>query len=233
MSTITTPKKAKIAYMDMTERMQNRRKELGYTQAVLAKKVGVSRVSVTQWESGDTSPRGENLYTLCKKLECSPDWLLYGKEPKKEASGIGNTRPGPKLYDRVPLISWVQAGEWTEIVESWDPQEVKEWHYPTIKVGPNSFALRVHGDSMTNHGGPLSIPEGSIVVVDPDVEAVNGKIVIARLEGTAEATIKKLVIDGTNEYLKPLHPEYKMIPINGNCVVIGVVRQVIQGVINL
>lgn len=32
----------------------------------------------------------------------------------------------------------------------------------------SSFALRVKGDSMENPSGKKSIPEGAVIVVDPD-----------------------------------------------------------------
>ncbi|MCC7918282.1 LexA family transcriptional regulator, partial [Escherichia coli] len=51
-------------------------------------------------------------------------------------------------------------------------------------------------------------------------------IVIARLDGTNEATVKKLVIDGHQKFLVPLNPRYPNIPINGNCLIIGVVKGV-------
>lgn len=36
----------------------------------------------------------------------------------------------------------------------------------------------------------LSIPEGMIILVDPEVEPRNGKLVVAKLEGENEATFK-------------------------------------------
>ncbi|WP_280632777.1 LexA family transcriptional regulator, partial [Salmonella enterica] len=59
-----------------------------------------------------------------------------------------------------------------------------------------------------------------------DAEPRHGKIVIARLDGTNEATVKKLVIDGPQKFLVPLNPRYPNIPINGNCLIIGVVKGV-------
>lgn len=51
----------------------------------------------------------------------------------------------------------------------------------------------------------LSIPgEGMIILVDPEVEPRNGKLVVAKLEGENEATFKKLVIDAGRKFLKPL-----------------------------
>ncbi|EIC83587.1 Repressor protein C2 [Serratia sp. M24T3] len=95
-----------------------------------------------------------------------------------------------------------------------------------LRVSSDAFALTVRGDSMTNPSGLPSIPEGSTVIVDPNVEATNGKIVVARIAGTSEATMKKLVIDGPNKYLVPLNPRYANIPICDNCEIIGVVRGV-------
>ncbi len=77
---------------------------------------------------------------------------------------------------------------------------------------------------MTASAG-VSIPDGAIVIVDPDIEARNGSIVVAKLEDNQEATLKRLVIDGPYRYLKPLNPIYQPIHINGNCHIVGVVRK--------
>ncbi|MGO2345762.1 MAG: LexA family protein, partial [Providencia sp.] len=69
----------------------------------------------------------------------------------------------------------------------------------------------------------LSIPEGMIILVDPSIEPINGKLVVAKLVNENEATFKQYVVDAGNHYLKPLNPQYRMIPINGNCRIVGVV----------
>lgn len=125
----------------------------------------------------------------------------------------------------VPLISSVQAGGWTEVLDNFYPGDAEEWRETTAKVGPNAFALRIEGDSMTAPIG-VSIPHGSIVIVDPDAEYTNGSIVVAKLIDVQEATIKKLVLDGPNKYLTPLNPNYGPIPINENCRIVGVAKKV-------
>jgi len=42
------------------------------------------------------------------------------------------------------------------------------------------------------------------------------------LTDSNEATFKKLVIDGAQKYLKGLNPAWPMVPVNGNCRIIGV-----------
>ncbi len=124
------------------------------------------------------------------------------------------------------MISWVQAGAWAEIIDNHAPGDAEEWRLTTAKVSPQAFALRVVGDSMTNPHGSPSIPEGYIIIVDPNKHANNGDLVVARLDDSMEATFKKLVIDGSKHYLKPLNPAYPVIEINGNCTICGKVVKV-------
>ncbi|MDR8383018.1 helix-turn-helix domain-containing protein, partial [Acinetobacter baumannii] len=53
----------------MKDRIRSRRVQLDITQQTLAKRLGVSRVSVTKWESGTTKPDGENLHQLAVALQ--------------------------------------------------------------------------------------------------------------------------------------------------------------------
>jgi SOS-response transcriptional repressor LexA len=123
----------------------------------------------------------------------------------------------------VPLISSVRAGKWGEIKES-QPNDGDEMaHVRQNKVGPNAFALRVEGDSMTSDVG-LTFPEGTLLIVDPDRAPEAGKYVVAKDVDTQKATFKKLTTDGSRWYLKPLNRDYKLIEIDDPSMrVIGVV----------
>jgi len=140
--------------------------------------------------------------------------------------GVYNTEKGPNITGRVPLINWVQAGDWAEIIENHLPGDAEEWRLTTARCSKNTFALRVKGDSMTNPYSAPSIPEGYIIIVDPNQQPENGDLVIARLDDSMEATFKKLVIDGPKKYLKPLNPAYPVIEINGNCTMVGKIMKV-------
>lgn len=82
----------------------------------------------------------------------------------------------------------MQAGNWTEVIGNPSNEQVKT----TRKLSDSAFALRVKGDSMTS-SKELSIPEGSIVIVEPEfgfVDEANGKIVVAQTVSGGEATLK-------------------------------------------
>ncbi|MFT4271311.1 MAG: S24 family peptidase [Pantoea sp.] len=226
---ILTSEFGRIAYMtDMGERIRQKRKELKLTQQALADKAGVNRVTVTGWEKDDYQPNGANLQALADALSCDPLWLVSGKG---ESTAVTSLKP--KLFNvkEVPLISWVQAGTWTATDPGITRSEAIEWLYTTALVSDRAFALRVRGDSMTNPNGSPSIPEGAIVIVEPeidDVVTINGKIVVAHIDGGSEATLKKFVEDWPNRYLIPLNPNYKTIECDGNCRIVGLVKQVIM-----
>ncbi|MDH5528135.1 MAG: S24 family peptidase [Nitrospirota bacterium] len=135
--------------------------------------------------------------------------------------GAGFSGP-PPIAARVPLISWVAAGRWGEVASSFQPEDASAWVDTTKRIGPTAFALRVHGDSMEP-----KCPEGSIIVVDPDREAVNGSLVVVRLDEDDAATFKKLVVEGGRRYLAPLNPRYPVLEINGPATICGVVRQIL------
>ncbi|HGA2976864.1 TPA: LexA family protein [Klebsiella aerogenes] len=199
------------------QRIKSLRKITKTSQKELGKFCGVSDVAVGYWEKDLNLPSGEALSKLAKFFNTSIDYILYGTE--FEGRLITNMR-------KVPVLSWVQAGFFTETKPSEILNATDRWVETSLRISDNSFALEVKGDSMTNPNGLPTIPEGATVIVDPEAEVMHGKIVVARVDGTNEATVKKLVIDGPQKFLVPLNPRYPNIPINGNCVIIGVVKGV-------
>ena len=69
---------------DMGVRIAQRRKELRITQEQLADKIGVSLQTVSCIELGKKAVRPENLANLCKHLDVTADYVLYGKRNKQQ-----------------------------------------------------------------------------------------------------------------------------------------------------
>lgn len=57
-------------------RLQQLRKENGYSQEVLAEKLGISRQSISKWERAESSPEIDNLMALSKIYGMTIDELL-------------------------------------------------------------------------------------------------------------------------------------------------------------
>src|SRR5690606_25221645 len=110
--------------------------------------------------------------------------------------------------DKVPLISFVQAGEFCDAEDPYSVGDAEEWITTHTRVTRGMYALRVKGNSMTSPSG-LSVPEGMIIIVDPTASAENGDLVIAKDGASNKATFKKLSFDGDDIYLVPLNPDLK------------------------
>lgn len=94
-------------------------------------------------------------------------------------------------------------------------------------VGNNkaaTYAMRVTGDSMIGAG----IHEGDILVINRSIKPINGKIVVAVVDG--EFTVKRFNIKNNKIYLAPENPEYKTIDITNTyeTTIWGVVTNVVK-----
>ncbi|WP_210496307.1 LexA family protein [Pantoea ananatis] len=201
--------------MLMHDRIKQRRIDLGLTQTELAELVGTTQQGIVSVESGRTK-RPRYLHELAKALKCSPDYLLNGTE-SNNVSFAGNYTPGK----RYPVLSKVQAGSWSEACEPYTLKDIDLWLESDAHIQGDAFWLEVEGDSMTSPMG-LSIPEGTFVLFDTGREPVSGNLVIAKIDDSNEATFKKLICDGGQKFLKGLNPQWPLMPINGNCRIIGV-----------
>ena len=72
--------------MTLGEKIAKQRKELNYTQEQLADILGVSRQSISKWESDIAYPETDKLIELGKLFDCSMDYLL--KEEITEKDGV-------------------------------------------------------------------------------------------------------------------------------------------------
>lgn len=199
--------------MSISIRVKSRREQLGFTQTELAEKVGTTQQSIEQLEGGKIR-RPRYLPELASVFGVSVEWLLNGNE---NVTYVSPYVPGKKY----PVLSKIQAGAWSEAVEAYTLKDIDLWLESDAHIQGDAFWLLVEGESMTAPTG-MSIPEGTYVLFDTGREPVNGNLVIAKLVDDNEATFKKLVIDGGMKYLKGLNPHWPLVPINGNCKIIGV-----------
>lgn len=70
--------------MDMAERLQELRRKANYSQEQIADMLGISRQAISKWESGQGKPEIDNIIKLTDIYDVSSDYILLGKEDKKE-----------------------------------------------------------------------------------------------------------------------------------------------------
>ena len=108
--------------MTFGEKIAKQRKELNFTQEQLADILGVSRQSISKWESDIAYPETDKLIELGKLFDCSMDYLL--KEDVTEKNGAQTsgftekveeisrkvmtekTKEKPKRYLKLSVLYW-------------------------------------------------------------------------------------------------------------------------------
>lgn len=121
---------------------------------------------------------------------------------KIESSNVSRV---PMGITSVPLISFIQAGTWTEVVDNFQTGDAEDWLMTDVKVSTLTFALEIKGYSMLPEFNP-----GDRVIIDPDVAPLPGDFVAAK-NGKNEATFKKYRPRGTNEHGDAV---FELVPLN-------------------
>ena len=171
----------------VAERLRLAREQRGWTQSQLAAASDVSQGTIGNIESGARQSRG-SLPKIAKALGVSHDWLADGEGEMVPVGGrveASNVTPAPIGTRPVPLISYVQAGYWTEATDPATVGDGFEYLLTDQELSGSAFALQIEGDSMLPQFKP-----GDRVIVDPEICPQPGDFVVA-MNGGHEATFKK------------------------------------------
>jgi repressor LexA len=136
-------------------------------------------------ESKNYLKRGFN---QSRSLELAPKYLQE----------IRRTRPAAM---EIPLLGRIAAGAPVEAVE-----QKEMLHFADFAGNGNTFALEVRGNSMIDD----HICDGDLILLERDVEAHDGDIVVALVAGS-EATLKRFYREGDRIRLQPANAALKPI----------------------
>ncbi len=120
--------------------LRARRKELGLTQAQVAKAVGVSEATVSRWETGDIAEVGSGkLPALARALQFSPAQLLGDNNEDDElASYLEQLRSRPEMR------------AFFSLAKNATRREVQD----AMRIVEAYFAGRTAGDSADDEANP-------------------------------------------------------------------------------
>jgi len=199
--------------MEFKDRLTQRLKETGLTQSDLAKRINVSRTTITFWKTGVNKLSGENLMALAKALRCSAHWLATGEgapvpeglsldKPWLDMNDAGNVEQGPPIvspYRAIPIVGTAQMGA----EGYWYALDEGEGVVDVPSKDPGAYALRLRGDSMAP-----AIRSGWIAVCEPNGRLVPGEYVMIRLVD-GECMLKELLYANDVEVsVMSLNPAY-------------------------
>ena len=156
----------------LNERLKNLRLAKGMTLQQVGDVFGISRASVSSWESGTNQPDPRKLEKLAEIFGSSVEYLITGST---HAATELMSSENPSL---VPFLPW----------DSILSNRTKQTNLQSVAClystpGKNAFATRfMSSASLDWQPGP--VPAGAIIVVDPDKALLHGCFVVAKINGS-------------------------------------------------
>lgn len=148
--------------MEFGEKLRSLRTKAGLTQLDIAEKLDVSAAAIGAWENGRAKPRLTKLGQLAELLGTSAADLMG--EDATETAISGTSR-------MVPLLGFAHMGEPCDEESLADEVEVPA---SIADAHPRGFMVHAQGGCMDNR-----FPHDALLLVDPDMEPVNGQPVLA------------------------------------------------------
>lgn len=148
--------------MEFGDKLRSLRTKAGLTQLDIAEKLDVSAAAIGAWENGRAKPRLTKLGQLAELLGTSAADLMG--EDASEAAISGTSR-------MVPLLGFAHMGEPCDEGSLADEVEVPA---SIADAHPRGFMVHAQGGCMDNR-----FPHDALLLVDPDMEPVNGQPVLA------------------------------------------------------
>lgn len=177
------------------ERVRARRIKLKMSQEILAKKAGITQVTVSKLENGLNKGSGE-VASLAAVLECRALWLATGKGPEEIGASTPVESEDTDSYVSIKRVTIrLQAGVSGYRIEYENEESSPlffraDW-FKARKISPATLvAVKVSGASMEPglfDGDTVVINTKAIEPKDGEVFAVNyeGELVIKRLKRDA------------------------------------------------
>lgn len=185
------------------------RKRAGLSLADLAKRMGYRQPSSIQRYESDTDFRGEYLPSkFAMKLASALDGLGSPPITEREILDLAGPIATSGRKKPVPVISYVQAGEWTQSSNAYELGDGFAEIYADSAISNEAFALEIQGDSML----PRFL-EGDRIIIDPKVNYQPGDFVVAKQDNEGTATFKQYRPRGTDARGKEI---FELKPLNDN-----------------
>lgn len=173
----------------MAQRIKELRLEKQLTLLQLANAIGVSEGTVQRYESGNIrNLKYDTIVALSNVLGTTPAYLMGWDESRIHP---------PQNHGSIPVMGRIPAGTPLDAV-----QDIRGYiDVPTAWVDDHG-ALIVIGDSMS----PKYLDGDTVIFrIQPDCES--GQDCVAYVNGY-DATLKKVIKNGTSIVLQPINPEY-------------------------
>ena len=97
------------------ERLRRLRKARGFTQAELARALGISQPTVAYYENEDGRPGGDLVLKLSETLGVSPEEVLAGQAPRRRS--VPETPENLRLWRKLKQVEMLSPTERRQVIQ--------------------------------------------------------------------------------------------------------------------
>lgn len=192
-------------------------KEHQLSESELARRTNVGQPVIHRMASGETdNPKVATLIPIARYFSLTINQLM-GVDPLPKDRMPGTYNPQIHAWSKVPLLTWEQLAEWPSITKK-SPQDIRI--STDAEVSEKAYAIAVKDSTMLPR-----FPEGTLLIIDPELQPEDKDFVIAVLKGQKQPTFKQILIDGDDVYLKPMNPDFNTVLLDKEPKFLGVMVQ--------
>lgn len=173
-------------------RLKHFMKEKGYNIPKLSKKTGIALGTIQRILSDENSnPTFSTLKTIANVLNISVSSLI------DEADNISYAA-------KVRIISWAQILNYIENFQEKDPEaiNVDSYVFTNLQISERAFAVRLFHETLSS-----IFRKNSTLIFDPEKKPYNRAYVLVKFHDHDTPSLKQLIIDEPNFYLKSVNEE--------------------------
>ncbi len=187
--------------------------------AQLSKKINVPQPTIHRLVSGEMEdPKLSILNNIAKYFGISLDELITHDAQSIENSSQTHSNIVKQVF-QIPIINWNEAVNYEIFTSKLDSKNWSDWLVVDKISTRNAFALK------SKRSMEPRFPLNSLLIVDVNLEPLDGDLVIVHFKNTKEVTIMEMILDGPIQKLAHITEKLPLHEINDETRIIGVIIQ--------
>lgn len=177
----------------------------------VAEMFSLTQRGAARWVNGEVLPPKERRRRIADKLGVSYEWLEFGRgEPTLQYNDNNTVRS-------IPLIEMKDARDYQRILSNFSGRRVTMETLGSVMT----FMVRLTGKAMEPR-----VAEGSVLVVDPLAQPLDGSYVLAVVGSNPDAIFRKYSFSEGKAYLTAANPTTATVPFTATDRILGVVIEI-------
>lgn len=175
----------------------------------------ISHAGAGKWVNGLSAPSKARLKDIASRFSVNYEWLAFGTGDPSPS--LKSAKKSTGSLRKFPILTFNEAYQYEEHLKDWVGQAIA---LDVEGASSSTFVIYSIGTAMSGR-----FPEGTMLIVDPEVKPQDGDYVIARIAKLPEAIFRQIIFGESGKFLYAHDPRYQSHKLSSADKVIGKVIQ--------